>query len=107
MCSLYSGYDPACLVELTGTQLLELESRLNAPPTKESLKPLFPDPDLLRLVYPTINPAKVEPKRIYRMAILLNELSGFGKTSRLDPPSFRMTDLEAADILDHFFLSKE
>ncbi|MGD0262979.1 MAG: PHB depolymerase family esterase [Verrucomicrobiota bacterium] len=103
----YSGYDPACLMELTGTQLLELESRLNAPPKKVSLKPLFPDPDLLKLVYPAINPAKVEPERKYRMAILLSDLHGFGKTFRLDPPSFRMTDLEAADILDHFFLSKE
>jgi hypothetical protein len=103
----FFGYDPACLVDLTGTQLLDLESRLNAPPKEEPPKRLFPDPDLLKLVYPTIIPAKVEPKRIYRMALLLSDLHGFGKTFRLAPPSFQITDLEAADILDHFFLPKE
>jgi hypothetical protein len=64
-------------------------------------------PDLLNIVYPAIDPAKVELQRQYRSAILLDNLFLFSHTYKLDPSSFRMTGLEAADILDRFFLSKE
>jgi hypothetical protein len=58
-------------------------------------------------VYPALDPAKIEPGRKCRMAMLLNEAPIFGNTFELTTPSFRMTDLEAADILGRFSLSNE
>jgi hypothetical protein len=99
----YFYYDPVCLVDLTGTELLEFESRRQAPPREEFPKRLLRPPDLIKIVHPAIDPARIEPKRTYRMAMFLREGAVFGQTSKLAPPSFRMTDLEAADVLDRFF----
>jgi hypothetical protein len=103
---VYFYYDPVCLVDLTGTEMLELESRLKAPPKEEFPKRLFRLPDLMKIVYPAIDPARIGPKRTYRMAMFLGEGAIFGEISKLAPPSFRMTDLEAVDVLDRFFLPK-
>jgi hypothetical protein len=100
----YFQYDPAWLMDLTGKQLLDLRSQQNGPAAPKRLARL---PDFLNIVYPAIDPAKVELQRQYRSAILLDNLFLFSHTYKLDPSSFRMTGLEAADILDRFFLSKE
>jgi hypothetical protein len=50
---------------------------------------------------------RIESKRIYRMATIWNEAIVFGQVTRLAPPSFRMTDLEAGDVFNRFFLPKE
>lgn len=103
----YFYYDPVCLVELTGTEWLAAESRREAEAKKPAPKRLFPQPDLVKIVHPALDPARIEPARKYRMAMLLREAFVFGNTFKLDTPSFRVTDLEAADVLARFFLPNE
>ena len=100
-------HDPVCLADLTGTELLELESRRQAPPKEEFPKRLLRPPELVKIVWPAIDPARIEPSRKYRIAMFLFEAPTFCNAFKISPPSFRMTDLEAADVLERFFLPME
>jgi hypothetical protein len=62
---------------------------------------------LSKVVYPKIEPANIEPGRRYRMAMLLREAFLFGNTFKLDTTSFRVTELEAAEVLERLFRSGE
>jgi hypothetical protein len=90
-------YQPVCLVDLTGIELLEAERRRKAEAKDESPTTL----------YPAFDPAKIEPGRHYRVAVFLGDVYALAETFRLTTQSFRMTDLETADILERFLLSNE
>ena len=81
-------------MDLTGTELLEAERRRKAEANEQ-----WP----VRL-YPVFDPEKIKPDRNYRVAVILGQLAFVARTFKLDTRSFRLTDLQTADVLERFLL---
>jgi hypothetical protein len=85
---------PVCLMDLTGTELLLAEQRRNTITNERVSVRLYPD----------FAPEKIQPDRNYRVAVTMSTLAPAARTFKLNPRSFRITDLETADILERFLL---
>jgi hypothetical protein len=96
-CLAFYYYQPVCLVDLTGTELLEAERHRKAEAKEDSPTPL----------YPAFDPTKIEPGRKYRLAASLNGVFSLAKPFKLTTQPFRMTDLQLADILERHLLANE
>jgi hypothetical protein len=90
-------YQPIGLLDMSGTELLEAEQRRKADAKEEWPCPL----------YPSLDPAKIEPGRRYRVAVSADDTWSFAHTFKITSSSFRMTDLEASDVLERFLLSDQ
>jgi hypothetical protein len=90
-------YQPLGVMDLTGAELLGADQKLQKAEAGSRAGWL----------HPAVDAAKIEPGRVYRVAVSAGDLSNLAATARIAPRSFRMTDLLESEALERFFISGE
>jgi len=85
-------YEPVSLFDVSGAELQEMDRRLSAANSNGGSLRFQP-----RL-------EKIDPGRVYRVAIAATHVSPFASSTRTAPRSFRVTELQASEALEHFLI---
>ena len=93
-------YEPLGAMDLTGAELKTIAASLASAPVGNV------NQARLELFGPsTLDPAQLEPTRLYRVVLPANVLWDFSSTAKLAPASYQSLSLDLGDIVDRFLLT--